>query len=233
MDKLCYIDPDADVNVYLSTWTALENDFPTTRFVYMTMPIQSGSNMDWSNVLAMNFNEAVRTHCAGANRVLLDIADIESHDPSGNPITFTCDGQVYQRMWEGYTSDGGHLNSLGARRVALGWYAAGAVIVSGGASAPTFPDAPAAAITAISPNPSRTGTTIRFRLEQGERARLALFDLQGREVARLLDEDLPSGEHATTWDARAASGRALPAGVYFARLQTRAITSSRRVALIE
>lgn len=231
MDKLCYIDPDADVSVYLATMTALESDYPATRFVYMTMPIQSGANMDWSNLLAMNYNEAVRAHCAGPSRVLLDIADIESHDPSGNPITFTYEGQTYQRMWSGYTTDGGHLNSVGARRVALGWYGAGAAIVGGESGVPPL-FAAGAGITAIAPNPSRGDTVIRFRLPRDSRVELSLFDLEGREVRRLMNARLARGDHAESWDGRDAAGRFLPAGVYFARLRSGELSSVRRVAFV-
>jgi hypothetical protein len=198
----------------------------------MTMPIQSGANMDWSNILAMNYNEAVRTHCTGASRVLLDIADIECHDPSGNPVTFTSGGHVYQRMWSGYTSDGGHLNSVGARRVALGWYAAGAAIAGGGSNVPPPPEAVAGGITSIAPNPARPETVIRFRLDQPGRAELALYDLSGRALGRLVDAELPAGEHVAAWDGRDAATRILPAGVYFARLRIGEITSTRRVALV-
>ncbi len=39
MDKLCYIDQNASATTYLATMAALETAFPTTRFVYTTMPL--------------------------------------------------------------------------------------------------------------------------------------------------------------------------------------------------
>lgn len=231
MDKLCYIDPEADVSVYLAMMTALEEDFPETEFVYMTMPLQSGSNMDWSNMLAMAYNQAVRAHCAGAGRVLLDVADIESHDPYGNPITFTSGGQVYQRMWSGYTNDGGHLNALGARRVALGWYAAGAAIVGSAGGVESKPE-PSALELSILPNPSREEALVRFRLDRSGPIELAIFDLQGRQVIALVDGRLPSGHHTVRWRGCDATGRAAPAGCYLVRLRGENLLRLKRLVWI-
>lgn len=126
MDKLCYIDQDANPTNYIILMTALEADFPGTVFVYTTMPLESSANS--ANILRAGYNNTIRAHCQAGNRVLFDIADIESHDPSGNEITFTNQGRVCQRMFGGYTTDGGHLNALGEQRVALGWYATAAAL---------------------------------------------------------------------------------------------------------
>jgi hypothetical protein len=131
MDKLCYIDQDANPTNYVAMLAALEQDFPATVFVYTTMPLESSANS--ANILRAGYNNYVRAHCQTNSRVLFDIADVESHDPAGNAITFTNAGTVYQRLYSGYTSDGGHLNTLGEQRVALGWYATAAALVSAAA----------------------------------------------------------------------------------------------------
>jgi hypothetical protein len=48
--------------------------------------------------------------------------------------------------------------------------------------------------------------------------RLALYDVRGREVARLVDGETPAGAHARSWNGRDFAGRTVPGGVYFARL---------------
>jgi len=44
---------------------------------------------------------------------------------------------------------------------------------------------------------------------------LKIYNAQGQEVAVVLDEKLPAGEHTVRWDAEA-----LPAGVYYFLLTT-------------
>ena len=105
MTKFCFIDiwyaQSSNTlatlfNSYLTTLTNLEAAYPQTLFVYATMPLTTtgytfGTNdtgaatLCWRNL----FNDTLRTWCSANNRVLFDIADIESHDSSGNPCTFT------------------------------------------------------------------------------------------------------------------------------------------------
>lgn len=232
MDKLCYIDQDASAAAYLASMSALESDYPGTILVYTTMPLQSGVGANWANILATNYNRAVRTHCAGGGRLLYDLADIECHDPDGNPVTFTDSGVTYERLYSGYTSDGGHLNATGARRAALGWYAVAAAIAQRTTAAPLPPEAAAARITSVAPNPFNPATTIRFRMARPGPVQLALYDTRGRLVGRLVEGELPAGEQAVTWRGLDAAGRAAPSGLYLARLSVEGVTSVRRLALV-
>lgn len=127
MDKLCYIDQGASSTAYLSMMASLEAAYPDTTFVYTTMPLTTDE--DSNNILRNNYNYDVRKACAAYGGLLFDIADIEAHDLNGTAITFSSDGKTYQKLYSGYKSDGGHLNSAGSQRVALGWYATAATAV--------------------------------------------------------------------------------------------------------
>ena len=76
------------------------------------------------------------------------------------------------------------------------------------------------------PNPFSSATRITFALEQPGHATLRVFDVMGREVGRLVDDDLPAGNHATSF-----RNDALAAGVYFYRLQVGERTSVRPLIL--
>jgi hypothetical protein len=78
------------------------------------------------------------------------------------------------------------------------------------------------------PNPFNPTTTIEFHLERAGQARLAVFDLLGREVALLLDAAAPAGTSVVAFDASN-----LPSGVYVYRLQTDARTVSRSMMLMK
>jgi hypothetical protein len=68
------------------------------------------------------------------------------------------------------------------------------------------------------PNPSGGAVRWWFVLPRGGRATLAVHDAGGRRVATPLDRALSAGPHEAAWDGRDASGRQVPAGIYFARL---------------
>ena len=65
--------------------------------------------------------------------------------------------------------------------------------------AAAVPDAPRGLKVVVSPNPLRREARIRYSLPVAGRVRLVLYDLAGREVARLVDRDVPAGDHEARW----------------------------------
>ena len=126
MDKLCYIDPTANPSNYVTVLSGLEARYSNTVFVYMTMPVTTDEDAD--NRQRNQYNTYVRQFCAANAKLLFDIADIEAHDTNGVQASFTNAAVVYQKLWPGYTSDGGHLEALGQQRAGLGWYATAATL---------------------------------------------------------------------------------------------------------
>lgn len=78
------------------------------------------------------------------------------------------------------------------------------------------------------PNPFNPRTTITYTLQQAARARLAVYDVLGREVALLVEGVLPAGTHAVHFD-----GAGLPSGVYFYRLETGLFAETGRMTLLK
>jgi len=74
-------------------------------------------------------------------------------------------------------------------------------------------------------NPS---TKIRFELAKPAQALLRIFDLSGREVAVIVNNRLPAGQHEFIWDARN-----VPSGVYLYRLEALGYSATRRVMLVK
>jgi hypothetical protein len=64
------------------------------------------------------------------------------------------------------------------------------------------------------PNPFQASTTVEFDLPAADHVDLHVFDLLGREVARVLDANMPQGRHRVTFDARD-----LAPGMYVGRLR--------------
>jgi hypothetical protein len=107
------------------------------------------------------------------------------------------------------------------------------VIESTGVDSPS-PLAPAAFVVHSSaPNPFRHSTTIRYDVPEAVRARLGVFDISGRLVRMLVNEDrVQPGQHQVTWDGRDRAGRRVGAGVYFYRLKAGRFTETGRMVLV-
>lgn len=78
------------------------------------------------------------------------------------------------------------------------------------------------------PNPFLQETTIPFRLSVGTRVKVELYDLLGRHVATLLDENRDAGMHRIPFD-----GSTLPSGLYLYRIQTSFYTGSKQMVRIK
>jgi glucose/arabinose dehydrogenase len=104
------------------------------------------------------------------------------------------------------------------------------VAYTGPVAVPAPPLAPGLALAAA-PNPFTTTTRFHLSVREAGPARLILYDLGGRRVRVLIDGPLSSGEHGVDWDGRDAGGRALPAGLYVARLESANEVIVGRIAL--
>lgn len=92
--------------------------------------------------------------------------------------------------------------------------------------------APTLYLAANQPNPFNPLTEIRFGLESGGWARLAVYDLQGRRIALLHEGVLDAGPHRRTWNGRDAGDREVAAGVYLYRLETERGRIARKMTLV-
>jgi hypothetical protein len=95
--------------------------------------------------------------------------------------------------------------------------------------------APASLVTelvlaAVAPNPTRGPAGVDFGLPEATGVSLDVLDIQGRQVATLIDGTLPAGRHHAEWNGRTTTGER-PAGVFFMRLVTPQGTLTRRFVL--
>lgn len=117
--KFCWIDTPSDAEALFAsarrTTEALEQRYPTVVFVWWTMPLER----DQARAERQRYNNLVRDYCASNNRWLLDIAALESHDDAGNLVA---DAHGQELQYGGYSSDGGHLNTAGAVKMAKAYW---------------------------------------------------------------------------------------------------------------
>ena len=95
------------------------------------------------------------------------------------------------------------------------------------------PGSPSPQLTAYSlspayPNPFNPSTAISYQLQAASFVKLVVYDVMGREVAKLVDGYKPAGSYELTFD-----GSDLASGVYLARLNTNGNTLTQKLLLIK
>jgi hypothetical protein len=81
------------------------------------------------------------------------------------------------------------------------------------------------------PNPFNPTTTIKYRIPDiGTRhaVSLRIFNLLGREVATLVNENKPAGNYQVTWNASTMSS-----GVYFYQLKSGNFVETKKMLLLK
>ncbi len=78
------------------------------------------------------------------------------------------------------------------------------------------------------PNPFNPTTAIRFSLAQRGRVSLKIFDILGREVATLVNEDLDAGLHQATFDASKFAS-----GIYLYQVRAGNFTATKKLILLK
>jgi hypothetical protein len=83
------------------------------------------------------------------------------------------------------------------------------------------------------PNPFHPETVIAYELPETATVRLTVLNVQGREVAALVDGSRGAGLHDVPWDGTDDFGNALASGVYFLRLEAGGEAETRTITLLK
>jgi hypothetical protein len=78
------------------------------------------------------------------------------------------------------------------------------------------------------PNPFNPSTKINYTVPQQSRVTIKVYDMLGREVATLVDENHPAGRYTVTFD-----GSALASGIYIYRMSSGSKVMSHKLMLIK
>ncbi len=68
------------------------------------------------------------------------------------------------------------------------------------------------------PNPFNPSTAIPFEISEGAFVTLKVYDVLGREIQTLMNQDLPVGAYTVRWNGQNDSGAPVPSGMYFVRM---------------
>lgn len=78
------------------------------------------------------------------------------------------------------------------------------------------------------PNPFNPETTIQFNVKERTQVHIAVYDLQGRQIQILLDNERPPGLHQIRFNANG-----LPSGLYFYKIQMNDFVDVKKMVLLE
>ena len=160
-----------------------------------------------------------------------------------DPTDFRLLARTHEKSWEvNFTSDGTSFRALDTTASALApteiyyvlqmrdgnaWYTIGQESLT--------IEVPVAkmAFAAPYPNPFNPSVTLSFTLSEPGHTTLAIYDLAGRLVTTLLDEQCEVAGRDIVWSGNDDSGRPLGAGNYFARLQSGGQTRTTKLVLLK
>ncbi|MGE5353298.1 MAG: Ig-like domain repeat protein [Acidobacteriota bacterium] len=76
------------------------------------------------------------------------------------------------------------------------------------------------------PNPFNPSTNIQFDLPEESRVSIVIYNILGREVARVVDKDFPAGRHQAVWNSQNGSGT-FASGIYILRISAKSLSSEK------
>ena len=83
------------------------------------------------------------------------------------------------------------------------------------------------------PNPFNPSTIIKFQIKDSRFVTLMVFDMLGREISTLVNENLQPGVYEIPFSINQFSGNQVPSGVYFYTLTTGNFSDTKKMFLIK
>jgi len=83
-----------------------------------------------------------------------------------------------------------------------------------------------------SPNPFARSTTMEYGLPRPSQVSIRVFDITGREIKILVNENLEPGFYNAYWDGRNARSEKAPSGVYFLKMDADTYSMTRKIVLL-
>jgi len=83
------------------------------------------------------------------------------------------------------------------------------------------------------PNPFNPETIIRYQLHKDSQVTITVYDLLGRQVKTLVDEQQPAGSYQAVWNGTDALGAKAASGAYLVRMETAEVTQTQKVLLVK
>ncbi|MDI6766514.1 MAG: FlgD immunoglobulin-like domain containing protein [Bacteroidota bacterium] len=83
------------------------------------------------------------------------------------------------------------------------------------------------------PNPFNPITTISYTLPTSGNVKINIYNLNGKLVRKLLNENKSAGTHSSNWDGRDNHSNMVSSGTYFYQIQIGDIVNAKRMILVK
>ena len=83
------------------------------------------------------------------------------------------------------------------------------------------------------PNPFNPVTTLRYQLPEANMVTVTIYDMAGREVKNLIDQQQGQGLHNIQWNGTNNLGKAVSAGIYLYQVQSGMYNQTNKMILLK
>ena len=83
------------------------------------------------------------------------------------------------------------------------------------------------------PNPSSSSATITYSIGKTGKVSLKIFDIMGRIIKTLVNGEVTAGIYNIQWNVNDEKGIAVPAGIYFLRMETDNYSETKKISVIK
>jgi hypothetical protein len=83
------------------------------------------------------------------------------------------------------------------------------------------------------PNPFNSSTQIKFVIPNTSLVTIKVYNLLGKEITVLLNQELPHGSYTINWEARDEKNYSLPSGIYFIKLNAGSFSKTIKAVLLK
>jgi hypothetical protein len=83
------------------------------------------------------------------------------------------------------------------------------------------------------PNPFNPTTEIGYSIPENTFVSITIYDVQGRSVKSLVNQNQDAGIYLTSWNAKDEQGNSVPAGMYFCTIRAGDFTQTKKMVLLK